>query len=89
MDPLLAKLLDFGATGVMLAVALVALRQVSERLFNYMRDRITVYEASFLVKMAEHEKSAAERNEQLMKGLSELMKGLSELVERARKMNGK
>ena len=82
MDPIISKLLDFGAVGVMLALALWALRQVSERLFQYMKDRITVYESSFLVKMVEHEKSAAERNEQLMKGLNEL-------VDRARRMNGK
>lgn len=82
MDPLISKLLDFGATGVMLGIALIALRQVSDRLFNHMKERIATYEGGFLVKMAEHERTAAERNAQLMKGLDEL-------VERARKMNGK
>ena len=82
MDPLVSKLLDFGAIGVMLAIALIALRQVSERLFNYMKERIATYDTSFLLRMSEHEKSAAERQ-------AGLMKALDELVDRARAMNGK
>ena len=82
MDPLVSKLLDFGATGVMLGIALLALRIVSERLFTFMKERIEAYDTTFLLRMSEHEKSAAERQ-------AGLMKALDELVERARKMNGK
>ena len=89
MDPLISKLLDFGATGVMLAIAVLALWKSSQWIFGYMRDRISVYENTFLARMAEHEAQARERHQALMDDLKEHGRVLGELVEKARKMNGK
>ena len=82
MDPLFAKLVDIGITGIIAVILWFAFQKVSDRLFDYMRERISTYDTAFLLRMSEHEKSAAERQ-------AGLMKALDELVDRARKMNGR